>query len=46
MNTNKPVAAQRVLELHNVSKQYGTEPAVHALVDVDLWLDHGDRRAT
>jgi macrolide transport system ATP-binding/permease protein len=32
----------RVLELHKVSKQYGSEPAVHALVDVDLSLDRGD----
>ena len=32
----------RVLELHKVCKQYGSEPAVHALVDVDLSLDRGD----
>ena len=32
----------RVLELHQVCKQYGSEPAVHALVDVDLTLDRGD----
>jgi macrolide transport system ATP-binding/permease protein len=32
----------RVLELQKVSKQYGSEPAVHALIDVDLSLDRGD----
>jgi macrolide transport system ATP-binding/permease protein len=33
---------QWVLELHKVSKQYGSEPAVHALVDVDLLLARGE----
>jgi macrolide transport system ATP-binding/permease protein len=42
MIMNKLVTTDRVLELHKVSKQYGSEPAVHALVDVDLWLDRGD----
>jgi macrolide transport system ATP-binding/permease protein len=32
----------KVLELIKVSRQYGTEPAVHALVDVDLSLDRGE----
>lgn len=32
----------RVLELHKVGRQFGSEPAVHALVDVDLWLDAGE----
>ena len=32
----------RVLELKKIGRQYGTEPAVHALVDVDLALDRGD----
>ena len=33
----------RVLELEEeYGRQYGTEPAVHALVDVDLALDRGD----
>jgi macrolide transport system ATP-binding/permease protein len=32
----------RVFELRKVSKQYGIEPAVHALVDVDLSLDRGE----
>jgi ABC-type glutathione transport system ATPase component len=31
-----------VLELVKVSKTYGTEPAVHALTDVDLVLDRGE----
>jgi macrolide transport system ATP-binding/permease protein len=32
----------RVLELSKVGKQYGSEPAVHALVDVDLSLARGE----
>ena len=32
----------RVLELNKIGRQYGSEPAVHALVDVDLTLDRGD----
>ncbi len=32
----------RVLELRKIGRQYGTEPAVHALVDVDLAVDRGD----
>jgi macrolide transport system ATP-binding/permease protein len=32
----------RVLELIKIGRQYGTEPVVHALVDVDLTLDRGD----
>jgi macrolide transport system ATP-binding/permease protein len=31
-----------VIELSKISRQYGTEPAVHALVDVFLSLDRGD----
>ncbi len=42
MITNEPVATNRVLELKKVGKQFGSDPAVHALVDVDLWLDRGD----
>lgn len=34
--------ATQVLALDGVGKQYGSEPAVHALVDVDLSLEHGD----
>jgi macrolide transport system ATP-binding/permease protein len=32
----------KVLELIKIGRQYGTEPAVHALVDVDLSLHRGD----
>jgi macrolide transport system ATP-binding/permease protein len=32
----------KVLELIKIGRQYGTEPVVHALVDVDLTLDRGD----
>jgi macrolide transport system ATP-binding/permease protein len=32
----------KVLELIKVSRQYGTEPAVHALVDIDLSLYLGE----
>jgi len=32
----------RVLELRGIGRQYGTEPAVHALVDVDLTVEGGD----
>jgi macrolide transport system ATP-binding/permease protein len=35
-------APARVLELSGICKQYGTEPAVHALVDVDLALERGE----
>jgi len=31
-----------VLELHKVGRQFGSEPAVHALVDVDLRLEPGE----
>jgi macrolide transport system ATP-binding/permease protein len=31
-----------VLQLHNIGRQFGTEPAVHALVDVDLTVNRGD----
>jgi macrolide transport system ATP-binding/permease protein len=42
MITQERDTTHRVLELRKVSKQYGTEPAVHALVDVDLTLDRGE----
>ncbi|MDI6777220.1 MAG: ATP-binding cassette domain-containing protein [Syntrophales bacterium] len=32
----------RVLELHKISKQYGSEPVVHSLVDVEFSVDRGD----
>jgi macrolide transport system ATP-binding/permease protein len=38
----EPAATTRVLELIKVGKTYGSEPAVHALVDVDLALDRGE----
>ncbi len=42
MITCEPGTPQRVLELRKVSKQYGSEPAVHALVDVYLSVDCGE----
>ena len=41
----KPPALERpekVLELRGIGRQYGTDPAVHALVDIDLSLYRGD----
>jgi macrolide transport system ATP-binding/permease protein len=35
-------ATSKVLELIEIGRQYGTEPAVHALSDVDLTLERGD----
>jgi macrolide transport system ATP-binding/permease protein len=35
-------ANRYVLELHKICRQYGTEPAVHALVDVDLRVKRGE----
>jgi macrolide transport system ATP-binding/permease protein len=32
----------KVLELIKIGRQYGAEPAIHALVDVDLSLQRGD----
>ena len=32
----------RVIELSKICRQYGTEPAVHALIDVYLSIDRGD----
>lgn len=42
MITHELDTTNSVLELRRVSKQYGSEPAVHALVDVDLSLDRGE----
>jgi len=39
---NHPSTSTRVVELNKVGRQYGSEPAVHALVDVDLWIDRGE----
>ncbi len=42
MTANELDTPTRVLELKKISKQYGSEPAVHALVDVDLSLERGE----
>lgn len=34
--------SDNILELNQVSRQFGTEPAVHALIDVDLSLASGE----
>jgi macrolide transport system ATP-binding/permease protein len=38
----RAVVPDALLELKKISKQFGTDPAVHALVDIDLTLEHGD----
>ena len=35
-------SSERVLRLSKIGRQFGTDPAVHALVDVDLSLYRGD----
>jgi macrolide transport system ATP-binding/permease protein len=40
--TTDPGAGQYVLELNKISRQYGSEPAVHALVEVDLGVKPGE----
>ncbi|HET7088600.1 MAG TPA: ATP-binding cassette domain-containing protein [Anaerolineae bacterium] len=42
MTTTQPNTTKYVVELHKVSRTFGSEPAVHALVEVDLWLEHGE----
>ena len=42
MSPVEPDKTRRVLELRKVGRQFGTEPAVHALVDVDLSLERGE----
>jgi macrolide transport system ATP-binding/permease protein len=42
MTADQPGTTDRVLDLHQVGRQFGSEPAVHALVDVDLWLNRGE----
>ena len=37
-----PIGSTAVLELTNLSKQYDSDPAVHALVNVNLSLERGD----
>src|SRR5213078_2830794 len=39
---DQPDSATPVLELRSVGKTYGSDPAVHALVDVDLVLRRGE----
>ena len=40
--TTRPDAPHAVLDLFRVGRQFGSEPAVHALVDVDLRLERGE----
>ena len=42
MTTDRHDATNSVLELRKVGKQFGTDPAIHALVDVDLRLERGE----
>ncbi len=42
MTATKPSTNKHVLELNKVGRQFGSEPAVHALVDVDLSLEPGE----
>jgi macrolide transport system ATP-binding/permease protein len=42
MTLGKADATSRVLELHKISRTFGSDPAVYALVDVDLTLERGD----
>jgi macrolide transport system ATP-binding/permease protein len=42
MTTNGHDATDTVLELRKVAMQFGREPAVHALIDVDLRLERGE----
>ena len=42
MTTNERNTNNSVLELHKICRQFGTDPAVHALVDVDLSVERGD----
>lgn len=42
MTVAKKEPQSYVLELSKVSRQFGSEPAVHALVDVDLRLERGE----
>src|SRR3954463_2654868 len=41
-NPGEPNSTIPVLELTKVGKTYGSEPAVHALVDVDLVVERGE----
>jgi len=41
VTTTKPNTTKTLVEIHGVGRQFGSEPAVHALLDVDLWLESG-----
>jgi macrolide transport system ATP-binding/permease protein len=40
--TSPARGAHRVIELHTIGRQFGTSPAVHALVDVNLTINRGE----
>ena len=42
MKPLEPGRPDKVLELRGIGRRYGTDPAVHALVDIDLSLYRGD----
>ena len=42
MTTPKATTTRPLVEISGVGRQFGTDPAVHALVDVDLWLESGE----
>ena len=42
MTMNEPDTTNRVVELIKAGRQFGSDPAVHALVDVDLRLERGE----
>ena len=42
MTTRAGSAPHKVLELKKISRQFGTDPAVHALIDIDMSLERGD----
>ncbi|MDQ2962444.1 MAG: ATP-binding cassette domain-containing protein [Pseudomonadota bacterium] len=42
MTENEHERVTPVLELHDISRQFGTDPAVHALIKINLQLHHGD----
>ena len=42
MTTSASSAPHKVLDLKKIGRQYGTDPAVHALVDIDMSLERGD----
>ncbi len=42
MKTDGPDTTNTVFELKKIGKQFGSDPAIHALVDVDLRLERGE----